>query len=420
VVKRGSASPVVAAKIVYLAPWATMGPSEAGIEAAALALMARGPESMSYEDLQALLYARSSSIGYSASHFDASSLDLVTLGKYFSELFPIFAECAARPALDPAQWEQVISALKISYSQAMSDPYNAATAWLHEDFFAGHPYAADFQGSQQSLEAMSLDSVKAYLSRAMLPARMLVVVVGEVDPAEVKAMAEAALGGLRGGSAPAEPAQFTAKAGLIKRSHPAAKGVAYVRGDFPLPGAADPRYYASALAMSVLSDLVNDQVRTRNGACYSAWASYRAFEAGYGSLGVYRTSSPGAVRAYIDEAVAALLRGEALSSDGSYAPLGEVLDAYKAKFVSASYSGQQTNLALAQSIALSVAFFGDPARYAELRAGIETVSADDVVAAARSLLQGVPASWIVVGDEALLAQVSDEAYLAPLGQGSAR
>lgn len=418
VVKRSPASKVVAAKIALLGQSAFARPEDAGLEALTLAMMARGTAKVGYDDLKKLLYDKTSSISTSAEHFDLTSFDLVTLGKYFGDLFPVFADCFVNPAFDPEQWKKVLSEFKVAYKKSMSDPYTAATAMLHEGFFAGHPYAAEFLGTELSLEGMTLDKVKEYAATRIGPERMAVIVVGDVDPVATMSELESRFAYLAPkGLVAAEPAPLAARAGLLKETHPSAEGVAYVRGDFPMPRASSREFYPAALGMSVLSDLVSDAVRTRHGACYSAWASYKPFRAGYGSIGVYRTETPGEVRAYVDEALAALLDGKALAPDGSgYAPLASVLDSYKAKFVTDLFSKQQSNLAIAQQLALSLVLYGDLSEYLLLQDRLDAVSADDVLKAARKWLAGVDASWIVLGDEALLATVKDEAYLKPLGK----
>jgi len=63
------------------------------------------------------------------------------------------------------------------------------------------------------------------------------------------------------------------KSDLIVETYPQSEGLAYVRGNFAMPGRDSPDYAPSLLAFNLLDDLLFEIVRTRNGAAYSVNSS---------------------------------------------------------------------------------------------------------------------------------------------------
>ena len=64
-------------------------------------------------------------------------------------------------------------------------------AWL----FRGHPYGRPTEGSEKSLESISLDDLKSYYAAQCGGDRLIVTVVGDIRATEMKRRLEAAFGG---------------------------------------------------------------------------------------------------------------------------------------------------------------------------------------------------------------------------------
>jgi zinc protease len=236
------------------------------------------------------------------------------------------------------------------------------------------------------------------------------------------------------------------KPDVILQEFPESEGVAYVRGNFALPSPDHPDYPALVVAFTLLDDVLFEIVRTKNGACYSAWSHVHGFTAGYGSLVVYRTSVPGAVKRMIDESIGVLLKGQCLSgrvsasaegksgiggsaeeapagvvvpkvqAGGSFVPIAEALPYYKRQFVTSFYEGQQTNLQVADEIASSVVYRGDYRSWLLFLDRVNAVAPADVVRVARQYLRDNPVLWVVVGSRDLLDGVKREDYLRFTGE----
>jgi len=136
----------------------------------------------------------------------------------------------------------------------------------------------------------------------------------------------------------------------------------------------------------------------------------------------------------VDEAIGVLASGQSMSGNVSvsaagksglgsaaaapaaaFVPIAQALPFYKLKFLTEFYSGQQTNRLIASQIAGSVFYHGDYRHYLLLVDRIGAVSAEDVVRVTKRYLVDSPMMWIVLGDPALLKDLTRGDFLKQSG-----
>jgi zinc protease len=418
VVKRTTANRVLALSLVLRGGAAAATPDTAGLESLALATMARGSAGHSYEEIQGLLDETSSGLGRSV-NLDFSSYSLVTLDKYFARLLPLWADTLVRPAFAKKDFDQVLSEARLALQSKAQDPWATASLETNAVFFAGHPYAATPEGTEESLARASLDAVVEWHSTAFSANRMFVVAVGDFDPAALRGQLEAGIGSIpdRGYPLPPAPPGFPVGGGLgtlTRREFPQSRGIAYLRGDFAAPGPDDPDFMAMNVGMRMLADLLLNVVRDKYGAVYSPGAYIRDSVANYGSIVVYKTKVAGRVKSYVDEAVAELAAGKVLSVDPSAAEgarprttIEEALPSYKAKYVNDLFEGQSTNAQVAARIARSIVSSGDCRSWLLDFDRIGAVTADQVRSALRKYLFEGRVRWVALGSADAILPVVD-------------
>ena len=421
VVRRSTANRVLALSLVLRGGSAASTPETAGLEALALATMARGSSSHPYDEIQGLLDETSSGLGRSAG-LDFSSYSLVTLDKYFDRLFPVWADTLARPAFAQKDFDQVLSEAKLAVQAKAQDPWASTALATNEVFFDGHPYAATPEGTAESLSRMTLAAVRDWYATAFSANRMFVVAVGDFDPPALRRLLEAGIGSLpdRRFRLPPAPSAFPLGGGagtLAKREFPQSKGVAYLRGDFAAPGPDDPDFMPMNIGMEMLADLLLNVVRDKYGAVYSPGAYIRDSAANYGSIVIYKTKAAGKVKSYVDEAVAELAAGKALSVDPTKSEgarprmtIEEALPAYKAKYVNAFFAAQATNAQVAARIAKSIVVSGDYRAWLLDVDRINAVTAEQVRAALKTYLLGGRLRWVALGSADAILPVVDVDY----------
>jgi predicted Zn-dependent peptidase len=405
-------------------------PANAGIEGLMLATMARGSADWPYARLMAEFDATSSGIGAGAG-FDGSEYTLNTLDKYFGRVFPIWADTVIRPGFTQADFDQMRTNAIEALEGVEQDAWSKLAKEMNKVFFTSHPYAQPADGTLESIKGLTLDDVKRWYAEKFSAKRLMVVAVGNFDVDALKADLDKTIGAI-----PAVPVALPAPVGfgsdaapksnpggLTVVDYPPAQGIAYLRGDFPVPGPADPDYTAAQIAFKMFGDLLFEVLRTRHSAVYTPGANIRGFAANYGSITIYKTSVAKDIKAYIDEALAPLLAGRCLATkaggeeaagDASGAlrlePIASALPIYVAQYINEVYAAQQTNASVAAQIAGSALYYGDHTAYLRHIARLKTVSAADVERVIRKILVDGTVTWGLLGDQTAVAGVDAAAF----------
>jgi zinc protease len=433
IIKQSTSNRILSLKVVLQGHVSFTPVAKAGLESMMLRMLTRGSAHYSYAEVQRKLFETSSSISANSGSFDSSSLDLVTIDTYFNDMFPVFADAFLHPQWNAEEFPRVSGDFKRAKQQEENDPYSLMNLLLRESFFAGHPYEAYFQGAGYSLEGITLDDAKGYYDSTVKSGRLFIVAVGNFDRAKLVSMLDSTFGLMPRApyTRPPVPSfQGTVKSDLIVETYPQSTGLAYVRGNFAMPGQDSADYAPSLVAFNLLDDLLFEIVRTRNGAAYSIGASMHGFTATYGDITVFKTATPGKVKPLIDQAISVLASGQSMGGNvtasaagksgigsageakaGSFVPIADALPFYKASFLSQFYSGQQTNTMIASQIASSILYNGDFRDYLLFIDRINAVTADDVVRVTKKYLIDNPTLWIVLGDPVLLKDVRKDDFM---------
>ncbi len=80
------------------------------------------------------------------------------------------------------------------------DIFDLGTQWLRRTLFIKHPYRFDPLGSKQSLPTLRRTDCQAFAKRWLVPSNLVLSVIGDVDPAQVKGLVERTFGRIPRGS----------------------------------------------------------------------------------------------------------------------------------------------------------------------------------------------------------------------------
>jgi predicted Zn-dependent peptidase len=272
----------------------------AGIEALMLDLSSEASASFPRERMRSETARLGTGISYGV-NYDYSALIMGTTRRNFDRSWQMFTDVALHPSFAADDFERVKNRLMVARNDDQDTPDSYLQLLQSRSLYAGHPYLNNPGGTVESLRSLTLDDVKRYHQEMMQTSRLLLVVVGDIDPQQIKERVAASLGKLprgnyRASSAPA--LAFTTPAvDVTSRALP----TNYVMGSFVAPPMTAADIYAMRVASSVLQGRVFFEVRTRRNLSYAPDAFLGSQAANVGGIYVTAVDANQAVRVMLDE-----------------------------------------------------------------------------------------------------------------------
>jgi len=197
----------------------------------------------------------------------------------------LLADMAFHASFDP---EEIAREREVVFEEVRLSEDNARTTLyrrLQQIAFPGHPYGLPVLGDAAALRASTRDTLRGYYARHYVPDNMALVVVGAVDPAEMRAVAARAFAGAKPAGrtrplAPPAPALAGAPGAVIARpERQASLGLAW-----RAPAQGDPDMFAVDLLAQVLGGTrgsrLTQALRERDRIVSSIGAGYSSLQGG--------------------------------------------------------------------------------------------------------------------------------------------
>ena len=274
-------TPVVALSYSFSGGTATDPAGQAGITDLMAGLLTDGAGSMDAQAFRQRQENAAASLGFNAS-LDRLNGSLRVLSVNRDEGFELLRLALTQPRFDPDMVNQRRAQTIASINQASQRPGSVASRTLMETLFAGHPYAADPDGTPEGLAAATPELLKKRAAELLLRNGLIVSAVGDIGEAELARQLDRSFGVLPTGTPPALPPQWvpptTARTVVVERPVPQSTAV------MALPGIArdDPEWDAALVMNHVLggggqqSRLFNE-VREKRGLAYSVSSGLRTY-----------------------------------------------------------------------------------------------------------------------------------------------
>ena len=239
--------------------------------------------------------------------YDYTHYDLVLPADQLRAGLELLADIGVNAAFVPGELESEKKVVFEEMNLVEDDPEKFLNRRLTELAYAPHPYGRPILGTRELIQALDRARLAAYYTKHYVPRNMVLVVVGAVTPAEVRAVAGETFGRL-GGAAPLRPAPPPAPA--LDRSRraevPRDEKQAYLGLAWRAAATADEDIYPVDLLTYILGDSpssrLNQTVRERLRHVSAIEANYVASEQG-GLVKVTARLEP----ANLDRAEAAIL-----------------------------------------------------------------------------------------------------------------
>lgn len=288
-VKRLPGADIFAANLYIRGGSRNWDEKNAGVESLALQVAATGGT----QALDKLAFGRQlASLGSSVAAStgrDWSSVQSKGLVKNFDATFGLLGDVFLHPALPASEVDLARAKAVITLQRQDEQPEARLASLINETLYAGQAYANRPEGTVATVSALQPAQLQAHLERLREGSRLLLVVVGDVDPAHVVALAKTTFGSLPRGtysdSVLPRPAFKAARLVTEQRTLP----TNYLQGWFAVPSPGEPGYAAARVAMNYMWDQLFKEVRTKRNLSYAPGAGVVTSEAG--SLGMISVSA---------------------------------------------------------------------------------------------------------------------------------
>jgi predicted Zn-dependent peptidase len=339
-VKRREGSQSVVAGLFLRGGSRNVTAENAGVEALMLDVATEASQKFPREQMRRELARTGTGLSYGI-NYDYSVLTLGSTRRYFDRSWDIFADSALHPSFTPEDFQRVKNRTLVSLSDNEDTPDSFLQVLQSRVAYAGHPYLNDPRGTVASVGRLTLDDVKRFHQQAMQTSRLLLVVVGDVDPQQIRQKVEASFGKLPRGDYRADPVpqlSFNAPTiGVTARELP----TNYVQGVFAAPPMTSNDIYPMRIASAILQNRVYVEVRVRRNLSYAPDAFLSSQGANTGGIYVTAVDANQAVRVMLDEITR--LQTQEIDPDEIKSTAQQFLTRY--------YLSQETNAAQAGELA---------------------------------------------------------------------
>ena len=376
ILRRNTATEVVAANLYLLGGTRQLTPATAGIEALLLAASERGTRRFPGAAVRQRTARLGSTIGIEAGD-DWSAIGLHAIRATFDSTWAILADRIMAPTLDANEFTLVRDQFLTIAREKNTQPDDAATQLADSLLYVNHPNAVSPTGTPESIAAITVAQLKQYHSQQFVTSRMLLVVVGNVDRAQVERLVRATLATMPRGTykwtAPLAVTITGRSLAIDNRALP----TNYLLGYAPGPAATDLDYAALRVATAVLSGRLFTEVRSRRNLSYAVEAPF--LERGHAVGGLYVTT--------VDpNQVLRIMRRELTTlQNETVDPVG--LKRLEQQFITEYYLKNETNADQANALARAELYQNDYRSADRFMEGLRRVTPDDVRRVARRYLK---------------------------------
>ena len=384
-VKRREGSQTVAAALFLRGGVRNVTGANAGIETLMLDMATEGTTSFPRERLRREL-ARTGTVINAGVTLDYSGLTLGSTRQYFDRAWEIFTDASLHPGFAPDDFARVKKQELIGLSDDEDTPDSFLSILSSRQIYAGHPYLNSPHGTTESMTRLTLDDVKRYHKQMMQTSRLLLVVVGDIDPKILQPKVAASFGKLPRGDykpSPVPPLSFPAATVTVTaRDLP----TNYVEGWFAAPAVTSPDIYAMRVAITILRERAFTEVRVKRSLSYAPDASMGSEGANTGNLSFTAVDANQTAQVMLGEV--ARLQVELTSPDE--------IKAVAQQFLTSYYVGQETNAAQTGELAEYDLIGGGWKNAGNFLERLRTVTPEDVRRVANIYMRNM--QWVVLGN----------------------
>ncbi|MBA3631540.1 MAG: insulinase family protein [Acidobacteria bacterium] len=388
-VKRRQHAPTVAAGLFIRGGARNINDKNAGIENMMLEVATEGSKNFPREVLRKELSRTGSSVG-SASSSDYSVISLASTRRNFDRSWDIFTDLILNPTFTDSDIGQVRERIITGLREQETDNDNYLQILQDRIIYSNHPYSNDVRGTIETVGKFTAKDLREYHQKVMQSSRLLLVVVGDVDPNELQKRITATLGKLPRGEYKEQPypALDFSKATLDITSRTLPTN--YIQGVFNAPSLNNPDYSAMRVAVAILQGLVYSEVRDKRQLSYLPNAELGSSSANTANIYVTAVDANQAVSVMLDQINN--LKNKQINK--------EIISGVAEHFLTTYYLGQETNAAQAAELAKYELIGGGWRNAFDFLDKVRQVTPEQVQAVSKKYMKNI--RFVVVGNPAAI------------------
>jgi predicted Zn-dependent peptidase len=319
-------------------------------------------------------------------NYDYSALTLASTRANFDRSWEVFTDVALRPAFNTEDVERVRDRIVLS----IRDDADTADSYLQvlqaRAAYTGHPYLNDPRGTAEAVSRLTPEDLRRFHKQVMETSRLLLVIVGDLDPQLLRQRIAASFGKLpRGDYRPTPLPELSFAASTVEVTQRDLQ-TNYVQGVFAAPGLASPDVYPMRVATSILQNRLFVEIRAKRNLSYAPDAFLWSQGSNLGGVSVSSTDANQSVRIMLDEM--ARLQHEPISQDELKGTVQHYLTRY--------YLAQETNAAQAGDLAQAELLGGGWRNSAAFMEKISAVTPADVQRVTQKYMHNI--RFVVLGN----------------------
>ena len=211
---------------------------------------------------------------------------LVTTTPNSTRAFELLRLAMTQPRFDTEPVERIRRELLVGILSRDEDPGSIAQEKLFTTMFGAHPYARNEDGSEQTMTAITVEDLRAWVKSRFGRDRVLIAVSGDITPADLgKAMDQVfgALPATTGLNATVAPAPVSTKGQVVRVTKNLPQTVVYIGQKGLLRS--DPEWYTATVVDYIFGgggfqSRLMDEVREKRGLAYGVSTAMVPFDAG--------------------------------------------------------------------------------------------------------------------------------------------
>lgn len=300
--------------------------------------------------------------------------------------WPLYVEAITIPKFDAKEFARIKQDQLSQIKADDSDPDNAIDKYADKVAFNGRDYAKDPNGTAATIQPLTAEETKNYYHSVLTRSRMLVVVVADLDRADIEAKVKGLLSTIKQGTPFELKKSFFRTYKNTFSSENRQLATNYVEGVTSGPAPGTPDFDAFNVAMRIFADKHFLDIRTNNGLSYAPQSWFSVGSTSVAKFSV-STTDPNKYIAVFDKLV------DRIKTQGFDA--AEVAN-MKTTYLTGFYYKNETNTAQAGSIASNEVLHNNWRRSLTLADDVKKLTPTQVSDAFRKYIGNIV--WVYQGD----------------------